>query len=435
MTTFTLSESVGDGGENRPEDVRALKEHLVDLGFDWLTVDGEVDEALKRVVNLVQSMKAGRDVLHGDGRVDVPSPPDEIWTYDWLRAANAPRWQIMPEGEAASGFVNFERADASDNHDFGAGWMAETIRGAGVWYRDQYLADHPDAALLTINDVSVPQGGDTPDHAGHETGLACDIRLPRTDGTAPGATTHEHDEYDQDAMRAMLRAIRAQPRVTRILFNDPDLSAEGLGQRSPGHADHAHFEIAPLLPILDYDEELDSLLQRAVREFGGTVVDPEDYPMTETGFQEYLEDTGIDHFTADEMLTPHHEGVAEGLGYTLFLPPHAWWRRGAALALLSDELRSLVGEAVVMRNWWRPRPYNAHPTVGGAEESDHVTATGVDLDYRSADSRRAAERRLRRLYEGEEWLQLSLGLGNRTTHVGLLSPGRRREWTYDSYVP
>jgi hypothetical protein len=435
MTSFTLSASVGKGGENRPEDVRALKRRLVDLGFDWLTVNEEVDEALARTISLVQSMNAGRNILRGDGRVDVPTPSDRIWTYDWLRAANAPRWQIMPEGDDTSGFFNFERSDPTDNHEFGAGWMAETIRGAGVWYRDQYLANHPNAALLTINDVSVPQGGNTPDHAGHETGLACDIRLPRRNGTAPGATTYEHAEYDQDAMRAMLVAIRAQPMVTRILFNDPDLITEGLCERSPGHDNHAHFEIAPLLPILGYDEDLDTLLRRAIHEFDGKLVVPEDYPMTEVGFQEYLEDTGVDHFSAAEMLTPHHERVAERLGYTRFLPPHSWWCRGTALALLSDDLRRLVGEPVVMRNWWRPRPYNAHPTVGGAEESDHIIAIGVDLDYRSADSRRTAERRLRALYEDHEWLQLSLGLGNQTTHVGILSPGRRRVWFYNSYVP
>lgn len=429
MTDFSLSASVGNRGENRNEDVRALKEHLVDLGFDWLTVNETVDDALRRVINLVQSMRAGRNSLRGDGRVDVPGP-----TYEWLRAANAPRWQIMPQGDRADGFFNFELTDPTDDHEFGAAWMADTIREAGAWYRDRYLGNQPDAALLTINDVSLPRGGNTPDHSGHETGLACDLRLPRQDGTAPGETTYRHPQYDRDAMRAMLRAVRAQPKVTRILFNDAALIREGLCQRSAGHDDHAHFEIAPLLPIVDYDEALDTLLQRAIREFGGTLVDPQDYALTEADFQRYLQDTGIDHFSAREMLTPHHENVAQGLGYTLFLPPHAWWRKGAALALLSDELRKLLGEPVIMRNWWRPRPYNAHPTVGGAETSDHITATGVDLDYRSANSRRTAERRLRQLYEDAEWLQMSLGLGNQTTHVGLFSPVRRRDWFYDSYV-
>jgi hypothetical protein len=38
-------------------------------------------------------------------------------------------------------------------------------------------------------------------------------------------------------------------------------------------------------------------------------------------------------------------------------------------------------------------------------------------------------------YDNETWLQMSLGLGNQTTHVGILSPGRKRDWFYKGYVP
>jgi hypothetical protein len=86
-----------------------------------------------------------------------------------------------------------------------------------------------------------------------------------------------------------------------------------------------------------------------------------------------------------------------------------------------------------MRNWWRPSAYNSD--VGGADASDHITGNAVDLDYFSADKRRVAERRLRELYNNEQWLQISLGLGNLTTHIGILSPGRRRDWFYEGYKP
>lgn len=428
MTGFELTASVGAGGENRPDDVRALRRRLVDLGYDWLDVTSSVDAELRTVINLVQSIRAGRNHLRGDGRVDVPGP-----TYEWLRASNAPRWQLMPEGSDSAGFFNFERSDPTDTHEHGTDWMAETIETAGIWYRDTHLRDHPDAALLTVNDVSFPRGGDTPDHSGHETGLACDLRLPRTNGTAPGNTTHTHAAYDHNAMRAMLRAIRHQPRVSRILFNDPELIRERLCERAQNHDNHVHFELQPLLPIVDYESDVDELARRAIRHFGGSVVEPTEYPMTRTGFQSYLDDTGVKFFSAQELVTPNHRDIARSFGYTQFLPPHAWWHRGGALALVADELRSIVNEPVRMRNWWRPPRYNAK--VGGAAESDHVTAHGVDLDYRTADSRRAAEQRLRTLYNREEWLQLSLGLGNQTTHVGMLSSGRRRDWRYGSYQP
>ncbi|WP_336361457.1 N-acetylmuramidase domain-containing protein [Haladaptatus sp. ZSTT2] len=238
-TGFTLSASVGTGGTNNPDDVRALKQRLVDLGFDWLTVDTTADAALVAVINLVQSIKNGRNDVAGDGRVDVPGD-----TYDWLRATNAPHWQLMPLGGAGDGFFNFERNDPADTHDYGTDWMAETVTDAGAHYRDNYLNTNPDAALLTVNDVSLPHGGDTPDHAGHETGMACDLRLARTDGNT-GGITWTSPTYDRDAMRAVLEAFGAQPLFSRALFNDTTLIAEGLCQQHAGHDDHVHIDIAP----------------------------------------------------------------------------------------------------------------------------------------------------------------------------------------------
>ncbi|HZJ10841.1 MAG TPA: D-Ala-D-Ala carboxypeptidase family metallohydrolase [Trueperaceae bacterium] len=429
MALLTLGGSVGRGGANASADVRTLKDRLIALGFDWLPADDKADAALESTIDLVQSIVRGRETVQGDGRVDVPGT-----TYDWLRASNAPGWQTMPAGGAAGdGFVNFELTDTRDHHDFGTSWLALTIQTAGRYYRDDYLASHAGGAVITVNDASLPRGGDTPDHHGHETGLACDFRLPRSDGTAPGGTSHTSATYDRDATRAMLKAFRHQPHVTRIYFNDRALINEGLCAHAGGHDDHFHVGIEPLAPLSGYDAGYDALFDRAIAAFGGTVTAPGGFPMTLDGFQDYLDAVTVAHFSAREMLTPHHQDVATALGFDKFLPPHDWWLRGAALALIADELRNLVGEPVVLRNWWRPKLYNAQ--VDGAGESDHITAHGVDLDYRSAASRRRAEQRLRELYSGEEWLQLSLGLGNLTTHVGILSPGRRREWHYDSYVP
>lgn len=368
MTDFALTVSVGSGGENRERDVRALQQRFVDLGYDWLAVDGISGPNLQRVINLVQSIKAGRNTLSGDGRVDVPGP-----TYGWLRASNAPRWQLVPEGSREAGFVNAERADPDDNHDYGTDWMADTIESTGVRYRDNYLSDDPDAAPLTVNDVSVPRGGDTPDHSTHETGMACDVRLPRTDGSAGGITYHR-DSYDRDDMRATLEAIRHQPRVSRILFNDDVLVGENLCESAAGHDDHAHFEIQPLLEIRDYPTDVDELARQAVRHFDGTVVEPTDYPMTRTGFQSYLDDTGVEFFSAEGMVEPHQSSVARSLGYAQLLPPHAWWPRGGALALLADELRALVGERVEMRNWWRRRATTPRSTAATRATTSPPTA-------------------------------------------------------------
>jgi hypothetical protein len=174
----------------------------------------------------------------------------------------------------------------------------------------------------------------------------------------------------------------------------------------------------------------DDVITRAIRLFGGDVIDPLALPRTEQGFQGFLAATGVRHFTASEVVRPkaNRRALARSLGYELLLPEQAWWPRGAALLLLADELRRVVNEPVACRNWWRPGDYNA--AVGGAPEGDHPSAHAVDLDYRSETSRRKAEGRLRELDREQPWLRLSLGLGARTTHVGIDSPKGRREWHY-----
>jgi hypothetical protein len=237
---FVLLHSVGKNGVNNGDDVWALKDRLIGLGFDWLSEDRTVDSETIKCIKLFQSIIEGRNTVSGDGRVDVPGT-----TYRWLQAANAPRWQIMPTGSATEGFYNAELADTADQHDYGTNWLADSIKAAAASYRAVYLTAHSAAALLTLNDVSLPRGGDTPDHAGHECGLAADLRLPRTDGTAPGATTHNHSLYDRNAARGMLQALRAQPLFSRIFFNDAVLIGEGLCTSLHGHDDHIHFEINP----------------------------------------------------------------------------------------------------------------------------------------------------------------------------------------------
>ena len=84
----------------------------------------------------------------------------------------------------------------------------------------------------------------TPDHAGHETGLMCDVNLPRTDGEA-GDITWESDLFDRTATRKLIRAMRKQKLVRAVYFNDSKLIDEDLCGYSSGHDNHIHFEINP----------------------------------------------------------------------------------------------------------------------------------------------------------------------------------------------
>ena len=253
---FATTDTVGENGANKIDDVLALKGRLISLGFDWLTEDEEMDSLTVQTIKLFQAIVNGHNKIVGQAGVNgLIKVNDNV--YRWLQATNAPRWQIMPVGSFAEGFFNIERLDKNDQYDFGTNWMSDTIVKAGEDYKRNYLNIRPivgtTPALLTVNDVSLPRGGFTSQHKGHQTGLNCDIRLPNTDGTAPGGvkwcksvgSNNVNPNYDRDAMRAMLIAIKAQPLWKLTYFNDPVLISEGLCARLEDHDDHAHFEIKP----------------------------------------------------------------------------------------------------------------------------------------------------------------------------------------------
>ena len=254
-----LTGSVGFGGSNQPDDVRTVQQRLVALGFDWVPTNGTVggtqsDDVTVKAIKLFQSIVIGSRKVVGDGCVDVGGG-----THKWLRAANAPRWLEVPAGSFADGYRNSE-LEEPEQFDHATSWMTATIEGAGAAYKIAHIDNHPTGttpALLTLNDFSPPRGGDAQGHAGHETGLDCDMRVPKKDGTAPGTGAEAgitwnkgngsqvNPDYDRDAMRAMLTAITNQPLWRRTFFNDPVLIGEGLCTAQPDHDDHAHFEINP----------------------------------------------------------------------------------------------------------------------------------------------------------------------------------------------
>lgn len=234
-----LTGSVGKGGQNASRDVRAVKERLGELGFEFFRLNSVSDQGLVLSIRLFQSIIAGHSTLRGDGRIDPG-----FTTNQYLDAVNAPRWTTMPFD--GPGFTNFEANDPNDQHDFGTDWLGNTIREVGAIYHTAYLQGNPGAALLTVNDVSLPEGGDTPDHAGHETGLSCDLRLPRKDGGSGGISNpNTNQAYDRDAMRAQLAALKNHDLITKVFFNDRVLIDEGLCKPLVGHNNHVHFQISP----------------------------------------------------------------------------------------------------------------------------------------------------------------------------------------------
>jgi hypothetical protein len=242
-----LTGSVGRGGDNFTSDAQIVKNRLVDLGFSWIGRNSKIDRETIRTIELFQAIISGNTIVSGvDGIIDVNGS-----THKFLEAANAPQWQEMPSDSSKQGFINFDNLQG-DVHDFGTHWIIETIQEAANIYLSDFKASNPNAALITTNNLSIIRGGDSPIHATHETGLSCDILLPRKDGTFGGITFRD-SKYDQDAMEAMLRSIKKQDKygIKQIFFNDFTLVAKGLCQNLHDggvHDNHAHIDILPPQP-------------------------------------------------------------------------------------------------------------------------------------------------------------------------------------------
>ena len=241
-TGVIISASVGNGGKNNPQDVKEVQERLKELGYSVGEVDGKIGDKTLHAIRLFQSIINGQTQVSGDGRVDVNGK-----THQWINAKNAPKWQLMPNTNKAISFYNRELEETWDKHDYGTDWMAGALLWIAKDYHNTYRSKNPNAALFTINDVSLPVGGNTPDHSGHETGLCCDIYLPKIDGGS-GGIDYLSPAYDWKASEAILQSINRCPTVNKsqIYFNDPVMVKKGLCKSVRGH--HHHYHIGVKVP-------------------------------------------------------------------------------------------------------------------------------------------------------------------------------------------
>lgn len=260
-STFNIEDDIGPGKKNNLEDVRRLQSRLFELGYVWVRQDknGVFGNQTKRALRLFQAIINGDKGKKGESRLCNIDKITEKYgvtgivsvadiTYFWLRAENAPRWQEMPE--EGEGFEN-NQVKTQDKERFGTDWLADTIVKAGASYANDYRNSRLEVtknnpyvpALLTANYTTAETGGCYYKHSTHGTGLDCDIRLPKTDGTASGGITWKNKNYDRNAMRAMLEALRAQPLCDKIFFNDEELIKEGLCEKHSNHDNHVHLSI------------------------------------------------------------------------------------------------------------------------------------------------------------------------------------------------
>ncbi len=90
----------------------------------------------------------------------------------YLSSANPPEWKRL--GEKGPGWLNLNRSQEGDEFEWGTSWALELIDAAGL------LGGSPE--VLRIDDLSLPQGGDSCRHLEHEAGRDIDVDTPSEDG-------------------------------------------------------------------------------------------------------------------------------------------------------------------------------------------------------------------------------------------------------------
>ena len=159
--------------------------------------------------------------------------------------------ELPPSGP---GFYSYMRtAGDGRSHQYG---RAETIQAiqaiAAAWHRA-----HPQGPQIGIGHISLRGGGDTPDHAQHETGLEVDIRPVRNDGQHAGVTISD-PRYSRALTQKLVDLIHANRvlSVYKILFNDSSVSNVS---PASGHDNHLHVWFAEPSAARSYFE-LDAMM-------------------------------------------------------------------------------------------------------------------------------------------------------------------------------
>jgi len=142
-----------------------------------------------------------------------------------------------------------------------------------------------------------------------------------------------------------------------------------------------------------------------------------------------LSSCGVEHFTAKEFCLPAgrlRRDLMNHRGYKILVPPEEHWVKLGILALLADRVRKFVEGPIDVH--WAWRPIGLNKAAGGADQSDHLTCSALDLGFPSWRSYDAGLSWLEHLYE-TGLFNLSLGLyGGLTIHIGAYSPLGHRRW-------
>jgi hypothetical protein len=229
----TITQSVGRGGINLPQDVRTIQElinnHIGKLTpLRPLTVDSRIgpntiaaiEEFQRRVVNLARP----------DGRVDPGGRTLQALNAGGQAPVTAVTALVQLPQVGGNGYYSYEPA----NRQFGTPATIKALQDVAATFR----YNMPDTEI-GIGDISFAQGGTMSPHESHKHGRHVDIRPFRKD-KAHQPVTITDAQYDRETTRLLVQSLLAHRNVKGILFNDAQI--QGV-QYYQGHHNHLHVKM------------------------------------------------------------------------------------------------------------------------------------------------------------------------------------------------
>jgi hypothetical protein len=131
--------------------------------------------------------------------------------------------------------VGFRTNNRGDNTHFATQVVHDLlIKIAGLWH--ELHPDHP----ISIGQISHKHGGSfEPQHHQHQHGVEADMR-PLSKSGEDLKLTFNSAQYSRDLTREFVKLLRANARMHRVFFNDPQLIAESLTSHAKKHDNHLH---------------------------------------------------------------------------------------------------------------------------------------------------------------------------------------------------
>lgn len=222
-----IRSSVGRSGRNTRRDTEIvqtlLNNHLTSIGRKHpLAEDGRAgDKTINAIVRFQQRVVGTHQP---DGRVDPNGRT--------IRALNEEPITLVELPQDGTDYYSY----APSREQFGT---SDTI-GSMTQVARRVLEEI--GVEIGIGDISLDGGGRMPGHRSHRFGLDVDIRPLRADGRRLPVTIDNLQAYSRRRTRALVRLLRAQPKIELILFNDDQIAGVKFFR---GHRNHLHVRFLP----------------------------------------------------------------------------------------------------------------------------------------------------------------------------------------------